>query len=146
MERREFIKNTGLICLGCIGATALLQSCSNAYYVQSTFDANKLVVRKSEFTEVKKGKTIQHTFVLVKTDTLQAPVYLHKFSDTDYSALLMVCTHKGCEVNPHGEYLICPCHGSEFSIRGKVQNPPAEQDLKSYTVTTDNENIFIWLS
>lgn len=145
MERREFLKHTGIMCLSCVGASALLQNCSTAHYAQSNIEGNKITVKKTEFAQIKKDKTVQHSYVLVKSDKLQAPVYLHKFGETDYTALLMVCTHKGCEVNPHGEHLICPCHGSEFSTRGKVQNPPAEEDLKSYKVTLDNENIYIWL-
>ncbi|MBK8722771.1 MAG: hypothetical protein IPL95_11025 [Saprospiraceae bacterium] len=36
-----------------------------------------------------------------------------------------------------------PVMGVNFSNKGVVQNPPAESNLISYTITTDNENIFI---
>jgi Rieske Fe-S protein len=55
----------------------------------------------------------------------------------------MECTHKGCELQPHGSYLSCPCHGSEFNNKGAVQNPPAEHSLKTFNVITDNENIYV---
>jgi cytochrome b6-f complex iron-sulfur subunit len=66
-------------------------------------------------------------------------------NEDDYSALLLQCTHKGCELQPQGNFLICPCHGSEFTNKGVVQNPPAEQNLKTFKTSTDNENIYIYL-
>ena len=57
----------------------------------------------------------------------------------------MQCTHKGCELQAQGDFLICPCHGSEFTNQGVVQNPPAEQDLQTFKISIDNENIYIYL-
>lgn len=40
------------------------------------------------------------------------------------------CTHLGCELRPHSEkMLICPCHGSRFSINGEVRRGPAMREL-----------------
>jgi len=64
-------------------------------------------------------------------------------ANTPYTALLMECTHKGCELRVNGEYLVCPCHGSEFTNKGVVQNPPAEKNLRTFIVTADNENIYV---
>jgi len=61
----------------------------------------------------------------------------------NYSALLMQCTHKGCELKPQGNYLACPCHGSEFDNKGVVQNPPAEQNLQNFQTKADDKNVYI---
>ena len=71
------------------------------------------------------------------------PICLYRFSDDNYSALLMKCTHQGSELNASGDHLHCPSHGSEFNNKGKVTQGPAEEDLRSFKVMTYGEKIFI---
>jgi cytochrome b6-f complex iron-sulfur subunit len=146
MNRKEFIKACGLACLGSAALAALLEGCTSSnYFARTSMEGNKLVIKKSEFTTVEKDKTTQRKYVLVKSDKFNFPICVYKLNEGEYSALLMECTHKGCELQPHGEYMMCPCHGSEFSNKGVVQNPPAEHNLQSFKTTTDNENIYIIL-
>lgn len=146
MERKTFIKTCGLTCLGGSLVSTLLQGCASAnYYAQNTITESRITVKKTEFVTLEKEKTVQRKYVLVRTEKTAHPICLYKTSDDQYTALLMECTHKGCELQPHGEYLTCPCHGSEFSNKGVVQNPPAEENLKSFQTITDNENIYIQL-
>ena len=88
---------------------------------------------------------MQRKYVLLKSDKFNFPICIFKIGEDTYSALLMECTHNGCELQPQGDNLLCPCHGSEFSNKGVVQNPPAEENLKTFTIKTDNENIYIQL-
>jgi len=139
--RSKFIKETGIISAGIycgLGTASFLNSCINLKYVQATVDNKKLKVSKAEFG--------QNTFVVVRYEGLPAPVYLNKLNESLYNALLMRCTHKQCEIKPTGNFLVCPCHGSEFSNTGKVLTSPAERDLISYLVTSDNQNIYIHLN
>ena len=146
MERREFIKTCGFACLGGVTLSMLLQDCvSSNYFAQNTFENNRIIIKKSEFIEVEKEKQVQRKYVLVKTDKLSFPICLYKLAEEKYSALFMECTHRGCELQPGGDYLTCPCHGSEFTNRGIVQNPPAEENLKTFKTTTDHDNIYIQL-
>jgi Rieske Fe-S protein len=142
MERKDFIKQCTMLCMGGV-ALSLLHSCKGNYYAISTIKENSLAVKKTEFIEVKDGKSKNRKYVLLRTEKLPFPICIFKLNETAYSALLMECTHKSCELNPHGDYLICPCHGSEFSNLGVVQNPPAETNLTTYKVNQDNENIYI---
>jgi len=64
----------------------------------------------------------------------------------NYYASLLKCTHRGCELNVGGGIYSCPCHGSEFTVKGKVLEGPAEENLKTYKTKTDHEKIYIYLS
>jgi Rieske Fe-S protein len=144
MNRKEFIKTCGLMCVG--GTAVLLQSCvSTNYTAKTTTAGNRLVIPKTEFEKTAKSKTVKRSYVIVKAGQLNFPICVYRLNDTTYSAVLMECTHKGCELQPHGDFLVCPCHGSEFSKRGVVQNPPAESDLRTFPITNDDENVYIQL-
>ena len=143
MERRKFIKtccNT-VIAIPILATT--LQSCSAIYYATITKDARRVLVKKSEFWYVKKDKKVNRAFVLVKTERMEFPICLYKMDEDVYSASLMHCTHRGCELNVGGGIYSCPCHGSEFSLTGEVLEGPADRDLKTFKTDTDNENIYI---
>lgn len=96
---------------------------------------------KSEFID--NGNERQ--FILVKLKADRYPICIYKLNEKEYSAVYLQCTHKGCELEPHEAYLSCPCHGSEFDNRGNVQHPPAERNLITFKVSTDNENLYIHL-
>lgn len=146
MDRKEFIRTCGFACLGGVTLAVLLESCAGTnYFAQTNYANNQIAIPKTEFIKVTKDKSIQRKYVLVRHDKFSYPICVYKLDEENYSALLMQCTHKGCELQAQGDFLICPCHGSEFTNQGVVQNPPAEQDLQTFKISTDNENIYIYL-
>ena len=146
MNRKDFIRNAGYAFVGGTAAVVLLQNCAtSSYFAPHVLSNNQITIKKLEFVQVEKNKTTERKYVLVKTTRYDFPVCIYKLSEQNYSALLLKCTHKGCELKPHGDFLSCPCHGSEFSNTGAVQNPPAEENLKTFQVKTDNENIYVQL-
>ncbi len=146
MKRIEFIKTCGLACLGGTAMSILLESCaSTTYFAQTTFENNKITIPKSEFFRVKNEKAKPRKFVLIRHEKFNFPICVYKLDGENYSALLMQCTHKGCELQPQGDFLICPCHGSEFSNQGVVQTPPAEQNLQTFKIETDNEHVYLYI-
>jgi len=73
---------------------------------------------------------------------LSAPpaVLLHTVSG--FSALSLVCTHLGCNVESNTEGFACPCHGSHFDKDGSVPHGPAEKHLNILRVEmTDEGNL-----
>jgi len=143
MERRKFVKNFCGIAIGMPVIAATLHACGAIYYATFSRDTNRLTVKKSEFRKIKKDKTVSRNFVLIKTETSEFPICLYKINEETYCASLMSCTHKGCELNVGGGIYSCPCHGSEFSVKGEVLEGPAEENLKTFETTTDDENIYI---
>ena len=53
-------------------------------------------------------------------------VLVARTSATTFNALSSGCTHAACTVSGFsGQTFVCPCHGSEFDINGRVVNGPA---------------------
>lgn len=145
MQRSTFIKNSCLACLGSTLAAGLLPGCSSAYYAVVAYDAQRLVVKKSEFAQVKKAETLMRPFVVLKHEKVEFPIALYRISDSEFVALYLQCTHQGCEVRPHNTVLSCPCHGSEYDPKGKVLEGPAERPLKQFPVKIEGEHVYVSL-
>lgn len=145
MKRDEFIKTCGSICLSTSAVAALLQSCGSVHYASHVLEGNTIKLNRSEFIELIKGQQVTRSFVIIKDVNIPFPICVYNNGE-ETTALLMQCTHQGCEVNPNAFSLVCPCHGSEFDTKGKVINPPAEEPLTSYKVSTDADHYYIHLS
>ena len=67
---------------------------------------------------------------------------LYRTKSGELGAVNAVCTHAGCTVNWSAENPAaafgCPCHGSVFSIDGKVEKGPATKPLAHYKVKLQN--------
>lgn len=64
-------------------------------------------------------------------------------SDGDFKAFTATCPHQGCLVNAVSEgKILCPCHGSSFSIDdGSVQGGPASSGLSEVAITVEGDSI-----
>ena len=145
MERREFIKTTCAVCIGTMALASFIAACKSSKYISSFTEENKkIVIKKSEFVIVKRGKEKQLSHITLKPAGLQFPIAVYK-TGNEYKALYTQCTHQGCELTAYDAALVCPCHGAEFNTRGNVTQGPAETDLKTFATTHDNENIYIQL-
>lgn len=142
MNRRTFA-GTCLSCLSSSLMVPLLNGCQAVHYATGTLEENGLSVSKAEFIHMKKDREIVRPYIIVRHRALQFPLYLYRFGDGEYAALLMKCTHKGNELNASGDHLSCSAHGSEFTNRGLVTEGPAEEPLRSFRVISQGDRIFI---
>ena len=63
------------------------------------------------------------------------PVVLLQPTEGTVVAYSAIYTHQGCTVVAEGDALVCPCHGSAFSLEdGSVRNGPAEEPLAAFAV------------
>lgn len=64
-------------------------------------------------------------------------------SEVELVVLSAVCTHAGCTVrfDAAGEKVVCPCHGSQYSLTGAVTRSPAPRALTRYEATLDGAGI-----
>lgn len=132
MNRREFLE------AGAVGCTGLsLTGCIGFQYVNSSLSGNRLVILKSDFGS---GR-----FALVDAPGLALPLYVYRLDDGGYSAVSTRCMHRGCQVEPVAEHLVCPCHGSEYSNIGEVLKGPTLEPLRTLPVVSDLDRIIIEL-
>ena len=136
--RTEFLKQLGVIVAGgCVlSMSALLESCGSTA-VNYKIQDKKIMIPVAEFEARKKP------LLVIREDVLPGPVLLTKDENGSYHSVLMICTHKGCELDLAGNQLLCPCHGSQFSSQGVVISPPANENLFSYPVEVSESTITI---
>ena len=65
--------------------------------------------------------------------------------DGSWFAFDDTCTHRQCSLSEGeiwGDVIMCPCHGSEFSLAtGEVMNGPADDPIRSYEVRVEGEEL-----
>lgn len=143
MDRRKFITNSCVACLSATAIAGVLSSCTATRFTMGTLGKDGLTVDADEFVTKHNGKTSYRSFIIIRNDALKYPVCVYRFSEKEYSALWMSCTHQGAELQVSGDHLQCAAHGSEFDSKGTVRNGPADRNLRNFPVTISNNQIFI---
>ena len=74
------------------------------------------------------------------TAFVRGKFYLARLADGGFLALSRTCTHLGCTVPwvAAQNKFICPCHSSEFNIKGEVLRPPAPRALDIFEISIEN--------
>ncbi len=142
MKRKEFIKTCGLACISGGLLSGVLQSCNPSKIISGNIEGDQLVISLKYF---KSKSSSENNYVIVRNQKLKFPICVYELDQNNYSALLMQCTHKGAELQAFGNKLQCPAHGSEFTNTGKVTHGPAEKNLRSLTVSLQNDHLKISL-
>ncbi|MCI5056433.1 MAG: Rieske 2Fe-2S domain-containing protein [Flavobacteriales bacterium] len=123
MKRKEAIK--GICACVALGAGVTIQSCTSIPMIDHNIMNSKIIVQKSVF--------IEESFVLIQNERLPASLGVLR-SEKKYFAHLLLCTHKSCELQAAGKFLVCPCHGSEFDQKGNVLTGPAMDGLMALPI------------
>jgi len=139
VNRREFLGRVECLGAGAVaaGLALPLTGCIGFHYVNTTVAGNRLVVALEDFGT---GR-----FALVDAPNLPLPLYLYRADDGSFSAVSTRCMHRGCQVEPVAEHLVCPCHGSEYTNTGEVLKGPTQRPLRRLPVSVENERILIEL-
>ena len=125
-----------MVCSG-IGLMSTLEGCASIKYVNYSSTSGMLLVDITEIGE--------EDFVVLSGDEMEHPIFLFRDEQGSFSAVSMECTHKGCDVSPKGSKLVCPCHGGEFKHSGELLKGPAEEDLATYEVSEEEDQVRVHL-
>jgi Rieske Fe-S protein len=145
MNRKQFLKTCGFGCLAGITGITLLQSCSSSQILSKEIKGSDILVPTSDFEVKKDRETTYKKYIIIQNELLKSPICVYRFNTTDYTAMLMMCTHQGAELQVFGDKLQCPEHGSEFSNRGVLENGPADKDLRKFPIIIENNILKISL-
>lgn len=129
-----------MLCLS--GGILTTLGCTSTKIVDATLSSNELIVPISAF---RSGETSWKKHIIADNPKLKYPLCIFRFTENDYSAVLMRCTHQGTELQVFGDKLQCPAHGSEFSNRGNVLSGPADTNLRSFSVSVIQDQVHILL-
>jgi Rieske Fe-S protein len=143
MDRRKFLINSCAACISASAITNMFSSCTSIRYIKGALVKDGLTIEINEFISKKKNKNEYLPFIIVRNEALQYPVCVYRFSENEYTALWMQCTHQGTELQASGDRLQCPAHGSEFDNKGAIKTGPADKALRSFPVTISNNQLFI---
>ena len=131
MDRRSFVTT-----LPVLAAAVGVGACGGAAYLTPTLRAGVLRVPVSD---VGAG-------AVVVWPGREHPLFVSPSADGTWRSVSTRCTHRGCQVEPEGERLVCPCHGSEFARDGRRLEGPAQNDLPRLPVREANGELLIDVS
>lgn len=135
ISRREFV---GRLSGGVVALPLVTGACAKFYYVDSGLENGRLVVSLAEFGV--------GPFALIDAPNLPMPIYLYRHGAGRFTAVLTRCMHRGCQVEPAGGHLVCPCHGSEYDNAGGILKGPTQHPLIRFRVETQDDNLYISLT
>jgi quinol---cytochrome c reductase iron-sulfur subunit, bacillus type len=78
-------------------------------------------------------------------ETVIRNVWAVRRSPAEVTVYSPICTHLGCRYDwePNAGRFLCPCHGSLFSLDGKVLAGPAPRPLDTLPVKIENGELFV---
>lgn len=145
MDRKDFLKNCGMTCLGFASVPLIFQGCGLSKSLTGKIDQSDLIVSLSDF-QTNTGEQIHYKkYIVVNNEEIKFPICIFRETSTNYTAIWLQCSHQGAELQVFGDKLQCPAHGSEFNREGIVTNGPASNNLRTFPVTVAKNELRISL-
>ena len=144
LPRRKFLQSAQQVAVGAclLGARAALPvlalGCASVPYVRGDRRGNEVHLPFTALDE--DGRA------LVEVPGLDLPIFVRRVEGSPAAALSTRCMHRGCEVEPFADRLVCPCHGSEYTLEGAVIQGPAERALERFRVREMPDRLVIDLA
>ncbi len=124
--RRQLLLGAG------VGGVALVAACSSSSSSGNSGTGTTSGGAGGSAGIIALAKVPSDTAVSVRDST--GRILLLTQSGGTLTALDSTCTHQGCTVSPAGPALVCPCHGSQFTLTGAVTSGPAPTALHTVAV------------
>jgi menaquinol-cytochrome c reductase iron-sulfur subunit len=147
--RRSFYKAI-ISGLGSVMGLALAAPAAAYLLVVDKSKRRENFVKAASLTQLKIGKPQEVSFERTRVDGWRsfqekAIAWVVRTSEDNVVAYSPQCTHLGCAYHweESGNEFVCPCHGSRFSIDGKVLAGPASRPLDRYPVQVEDSKLLI---
>ncbi len=144
VPRRTFLRRAQQIALGAAALSAraalpiLGVGCASVPYVLGDRRNNEVHLPYSALDA--DGRA------LVEVPELDLPIFVRRVPGAPAVALSTRCMHRGCEVEPFADRLVCPCHGSEYALNGALLQGPAELPLERFQLVEFADHLVIDLA
>ena len=143
MRRREFLHRVERAALGACAVAAgaglpFAAGCASVPYVRGDLRDGALHLPLSSLAA--------DGTALVEAPGMDLPLFVRRNSAGDTVALSTRCMHRGCQVEPEPERLVCPCHGSEYALDGRVLRGPTQRPLVRFAVREAGDALVISLT
>lgn len=137
MTRRAFVRRLPVVTGGLAGGLCAAGSwgCAGTPWVQGSLRPDGIIFPVSALGVEESG--------FVHAPGMKRPLYVHRDADGEWVAVLASCTHRGCQPESFDGRLVCPCHGSAFSLDGRVLEGPADRPLTHYAVTKEGDALLV---
>jgi cytochrome b6-f complex iron-sulfur subunit len=152
MNRREFLTWVGV---GCIASSlpVAIAACSPEQTSEKTPDkTTETISEKTTSTATGDWQKVGSSAdldangqLLAKKSPIGPVLVIGKSKDSNLIAVNPTCTHNGCTVEwkAASKKLVCPCHGSEFGLDGKVKKGPATKPIPTYTAKVEGDAVLV---
>lgn len=133
MTREDFLKAAAGAAAFVVSShlSALLEGCApSAHIVQAQVTHNSVIIPRPGLPDF----GVPDTYVKVYVESSPNPFLVFAQYDGELIAVHSTCSHSGCEVQKLRNGFECPCHGSEYDLRGLVVHGPAPDPLDVYPV------------
>ncbi len=112
-----------------------------------TVSTNSVEIDLSTYDELQADggfKVIKEVQIGDLTDNL---IIVRK-SENEYLVFSSICRHKKCNVRYKGDrdLFVCPCHGSNYDMTGKVVKGPSTGNLPQYLAKVSGRKLVITAS
>lgn len=132
MDRRSFVRRLPVVAGTAAGLGAVFAGgCAGVGYVTPRRVSGGLAVSRD---------AVEEGGVFVTHPSDARPVFLSRTPEGAPVAVHARCTHSGCQPDAVSGRLVCPCHGSEFTLDGRVLEGPAREDLRRFDVRVEEDD------
>lgn len=141
MNRKQFLKTVAATAVGA-PLLGLLKACApSAPIVYARLQEDRALLPASSLGDL----SVAGSYVKAYVPGHANPLLLFQREDGELAAVLSTCSHSGCEVKKLRTKFECPCHGSEYDLRGNVLRGPAPEPLQTFRVLRSGEFVEVRL-
>jgi cytochrome b6-f complex iron-sulfur subunit len=136
LDRRQVLVRAGAVGLG-VAAAGVLAACSGA----ASSGGGPKATGGSDGS-LAKVSDIPVGGAVSAQDANGQPIIISQPQSGQIVAMTAICTHMGCTVAAGQGQLVCPCHGSVYSLTGQNLSGPAPKPLAQIDVHVSNGEVF----